>query len=778
MLASPAFGQADLTNCERELIHLAGSVQPHGLLLVVREPGLHIVQASANVQALLGVAAQSLLSQPLTGLGGDLEARVQRARTDSVDLSEPLPLRCRLPVAGAERERVVEFEGMLHRIHCGAAEGEASSLLLIEIEPAGGAAASSGKAICSVDIPTGPLRELLGDAVQRFSSATGIGTLADSVVRCFRDMFGYDRVMVYKFDPDGHGKIIAEARESGLDSLLGMQYPATDIPQRARELYLRNRLRVLVDVHYDAVPLVPRRLPPGAVAGLATDLNDGAPGEELDMSMSHLRSMSPLHLQYLKNMGVTATLVVSLVREGRLWGLIACHHYSARNLRFAVRAAADLLAEVASTRIAAIENHAHAQVTIQVRRLEQRLVEATSTEGDWRLALFRNPRTVLQPLEASGAALFHEGEILTAGETPSTAELRALSQWVDAQAFTGVFKCSSVVRTNPALDSLTPTASGVLAVRLSASRPDFLMWFRKEQLLNVTWAGDPTKPMVASNPMELSPRSSFAAWSEIVRGTAQPWSNGEVALARGFGATLVDIIVQINAVRLLIAEHQLAGIRATVGSSNEPVLIADPHGRTLFANDAFAALVKRPPGVGSGGSGGASEASFNDLAALFTEPAAVAAVLASLGRERRPWRGELALRLAGAKALPVAVRAEVVPARDGSVLGFFLIFVDLTDRQRAAEAHHHLERSLARASDHAPLHEGPQNAPHASHPALPNGPGQRGDVLGTILANASLAAMDIADGGSAQGVAPMLEELEASTRRATELYGRMHLFGA
>ena len=154
--------------------------------------------------------------------------------------------------------------------------------------------------------------------------------------------------------------------------------------------------------------------------------------QKLDMSMCHLRSRSPLHLQYLKNMAVTATLVVSLVREGRLWGLIACHHYSTRNLRFAVRAAADLLAEVAATRIAAIENHAHAQVTIQVRRLEQRLVEATSTEGDWRLALFRNARTVLQPLEASGAALFHEGELLTAGETPSTAELRALVQWVDS----------------------------------------------------------------------------------------------------------------------------------------------------------------------------------------------------------------------------------------------------------------------------------------------------------------------------------------------------------
>ena len=341
-----------------------------------------------------------------------------------------------------------------------------------------------------------------------------------------------------------------------------------------------------------------------------------------------------------------------------------------------------------------------------MRRLEQRLVEATSTEGDWRLALFRNARTVLQPLEASGAALFHEGELLTAGETPSTAELRALAQWVDAQSFDALFHCASVAGSNPALDSLTPTASGVLAVKLSASRPDDLMWFRKEQLLNVTWAGDPT------NPMELSPRSSFAAWSEIVRGTAQPWSNGKLALARGLGASLIDIIVQINAVRLLIAEHQLAGIRATVGASNEPVAIADALGRTLFVNDAFAALVKRPRGGTSGASAasGSGDASIDDLAALFTEPAAVVKVLASLSQERRPWRGELALRLAGAPALPVAVRAEVVPARDGSVLGFFLIFVDLTDQQRAAEAHRHLEQTLARAGDDVPECEVPHGA--------------------------------------------------------------------
>ncbi|MEO8280047.1 MAG: GAF domain-containing protein [Ideonella sp.] len=729
-MISPAFGQADLTNCERELIHLAGSVQPHGVLLVLRESDLRIVQVSANVENLLGVAPDVLLMQPVVELGGDIHAVIGLLCTQNEDLAEPAPLRCQLLSSG----RIRSFEGTLHRV-AGGAHGQ--SLLLVELEPVDGDHAQAQ----TVNMPAAQLRELLGAAVQRFSAASSIGTLADGVVSCFREMLGYDRVMVYKFDPDGHGKIVAEARDPRLDSLLGHHYPASDIPQRARELYLRNRLRVLVDVYYEPSPLVPRQVP-GADA-------------ELDMSMCHLRSMSPLHLQYLKNMGVKATLVVSLVREGRLWGLIACHHNTPRHLRSAVRAAADLLAEVTATRIAAIENYAYAQVAIQVRRLEQRLVEATSTEGDWRLALFRNPRTVLQPLEASGAALFQDGDLLTAGETPSTAELRALLQWIDGQPYDGLFSCSSVARANAALDSLTPTASGVLAVKLSASRPDYLMWFRKEQLQTVTWAGDPSKSVIANNPMELSPRSSFAAWSEIVRGTALPWSNSELALGRAFGASLIDIIVQINAVRLLIAEHQLAQIRTTVESSVEPVVIGDANGRALFTNQAFAALSKRP-----------RAAPLEHLPSLFSQPDLIDKILLSLRQERHPWRGELELRLPDGKLLPVAVRAEVVPARDGSVLGFFVILVDLTDSQRASQARRDLEQSLSRAVDKPPM----RDDAHADDNISPN------DVISAILANASLAAMDIADGSSAPTVAPQLQELEVSTRRATRLYARIHLF--
>jgi light-regulated signal transduction histidine kinase (bacteriophytochrome) len=722
---TPAFGQADLSNCEREQIHLAGSIQPHGLLLVLQPQDLVVTAASANAPAWLGVSADRLHGQPLQAWAPALAASVRAALAD-LDGDEPVPLQA----GDAPR-----WEGALHRAPGGA--------LVLELEPAPG----TGVPTVAHDRET--LMRLVGATVERLGQAASLGVLADATAQCVRDLIGHDRVMVYKFDADGHGEIIAEARDPRLDSLLGHHYPATDIPQRARELYMRNRVRVLVDVHYVPSPLV--------------DAGGQPVGEALDLSMSYLRSMSPLHLQYLKNMGVTATVVVSLVRDGRLWGLIAAHHDTPRNVSQALRAACDLIGEVVSTRIAAIENYAHAQVAVLVRRLEQRLVEATSTEGDWRLALFRHPQHLLQPLEATGAALFAEGEVLTTGEAPSTPELRSLQAWVDAQAGGPVFATSSVGKAHPPLAGLTPTASGVLAVRLSSARPDWLMWFRKEQLHTVTWAGDPTKPMVGNDPRELSPRRSFAAWSELVRGTAVPWTAADQALARAFGLALVDIIVQVHAVRLLVAEHQLAGIRGTVRHAAEPVLIADAEGRLVFANAALLALAGRaehslPPG--------------SPLDALFDPPSAMREALGRLGAGQPHWRGELALAQPGAAPLPVSVRAESVPGRQGRPLGLVVTLFDLRDAKRAAEARRHLEASLNNAmSAAANLHT--MRAPGAGAARAPD------PLLASILTHASLAAMDFSDHGAAvPPAAPLLEQLEASTQRATRLYGRIRGFTA
>jgi two-component system, chemotaxis family, sensor kinase Cph1 len=737
---SPPFGQADLTNCERELIHLAGSIQPNGVLLVLGADDLRILQISANAPKWLAIAQELLLNQSVARLGGNC-LEVLGTLAKSATLDEPHPFRLMTEAAGSTRH----WQAFLHRV--------ASGELVLELEPQHqpGTPSSDRPDLALVRIDAPKLQECLNRGMQSIAASASIGTLSDAVVKNIREITGYDRVMVYKFDPDGHGKIIAEARNPRLESLLGHHYPATDIPQRARELYLRNRVRMLVDVNYQAVPLVPSVNP--------------RHGQPLDMSMCQFRSMSPLHLQYLKNMGVTATVVASLVREGRLWGLIAAHHYSPRNLDFPIRIACDLLSEVISTRIAAIENYAHAQVAILVRRIEQRLVEATSTEGDWRLALFRNPRTLLQPLDATGAALFHEGEILTIGEVPSTPELRAMAKWIDSRISESPFNCSAVGKENPELYSLTPVASGVLAFRLSKSEPDYLMWFRKEQLTTVTWAGDPSKPMVDDNPLELSPRRSFAAWSEIVRGTAVPWSSAELALANAIGTALVDIVLQINAVRLLIADHQTARIKNTIESSREPVVIIDSFDQIMFCNSAFLTLSGRAPG---------SINSLAQLSELFVGGPSVPELLERLRKSGHPWVGELGLRSSGAREIPVRARAEFVPARDGQLLGAVITLVDLRDIKRAAAARQHLELIIAQSiSTGAGRTTEDAIAVPGVDPIAAHGVDT---VISAILTNASLAAMDISDAGMGSAVAPLFEELEASTTRAAELYRKVRQF--
>jgi light-regulated signal transduction histidine kinase (bacteriophytochrome) len=702
----PAFGTADLNNCDREPIHLAGSVQPHGVLLRLDRDGARVIQTSSNSKALLGLEPTALPGNRLDEMLPALADALARLRGTLGDVPVPFQL--------SHEGR--SFEGLLHR--------ESAGSLVMELSPADRPGA--------VDLPAEPVADLVAAAVQRFTSAASIGTLADAVVDVMHRLTGYDRVMFYRFDADGHGSVIAEARDPRLPALLGHHYPASDIPKQARALYVLNRVRVLDDVDAAVAPVQPVQPPAGTPM--------------LDMSWCHLRAMSPIHLQYLRNMGVVASMSASLVRDGQLWGLIALHHHTPRGVRLALRTVVELLAEVASTRIAAIENYAHAQVSLLVRRLEQRLIDATSVEGDWRLALLRHPQSLLAPLEATGAALAYEGEILTAGEVPSTAELRELLRWVDEQprgdAAETVFACSSVERANPALSSLSPTACGVLAVKLSHSRADWLMWFRKEQLRTVTWAGDPNKPLHVDGLDQLSPRRSFAAWSEIVRGTAVPWTLASRLTARAVGAALVDIIVQVHAVRLLIAETQLAQIRATVHAATEPVLVCNPQGLLVFSNTAFAALLNGvPPEPGT------------PVAPLFEDAGRVSQIFAGL--ERQPWRGEWALRREGAPPLPLAVRAECVPGRNGLSMGAIVALTDLRSVRRTAEARRALEDSLAEVGRMAGL-------------------SSVGDgVVGAILSNASLAAMDIADAASGPTVAPLLGELEASARRATELYDHL-----
>ncbi len=704
-LPMPAFGQADLSNCEREQIHLAGSIQPHGALLVVREPDHIIIQTSANAGQFLGIDTK-LIGLPLAELDPGLISSIQRYTHDTLR-AIPAAVRCQI---GAKAE---QYDCLLHR------------------PPEGGLVLELERAAPPVD-----LSRNVETSLRRIIGALTLRTLCDETAAIMRELTGYDRVMVYRFDDQGHGEVFSEIREPHLEAFLGNRYPASDIPQMARRLYERNRVRVLADVHYAPVPLEPRLSP----------LSKGP----IDMSLCFLRSMSPIHIQYLKNMGVCATLVVSLVVGGRLWGLIACHHYKPRFVHFEVRSVCELLAEAVSTRVAALESFVEAQSEIFVRRLEQRMVEAISREGDWKGALFDRAQSMLQPLNATGAALIYEGEILTAGEVPGTQEIRDVGIWLDRQQKSNVFATNSLGLDEPKFEQLIPVASGCVAAPISSSPGDYLLWFRPERVRTVTWGGDPQKPVLVGNdPMQLSPRLSFAQWHQVVEGTCEPWSPPDLAAARLIGETVSDVVLQFRSVRMLIAQDQLDNVSRQVSNSENPVIIADPRGRILLTNEAFERLLPAThPHIQM----------MEDLTQFFAEPADLRRALGDLLKNQRSWRGEITLQSSPGAGKPLLLRADPVMSAPGRTLGFSLLFTDLTERKAADSARRGFQEGLL-----DPHRFGSDLQINSESDLVYQ------NLMSSVVENAQLSALEITSGVDTARIPVMLQSVRASVGRAAQL---------
>ena len=698
--SSPAFGTANLSNCEREQIHLAGSIQPHGALLVVGASDPIIVQASDNAAAYLGIDTK-LQGLRLRALGGTLWERTSGRLPDSLK-TIPAAVRC---TVGTRNEPCT---ALLHR----APDGE----LVVEIERTE---------------PANDFPDVLESAVRSIVVATNLQTLCDDSARIFRNLTGYDRVMVYRFDDAGHGEVFSETKRPELAALLGNRYPASDIPQMARRLYERNRVRLLADVDYAPSALWPRHSP--------------ISGKELDMSLCYLRSVSPIHLQYLKNMGVGATLVVSLMVGGRLWGLISCHHYSPRVLHFESRSLCELLAEVIGTRIAALESFMRGQGELAARRLEQRMTEWISRDGDWRGALFDRTRPLLLPLAADGAALIFEDEILTTGDVPGTDEIRDIARWVSPKLKQGLFSTASLGEEEPLFAPLAGVASGVVVVPISAQVDEMLIWFRNERVRTVTWGGNPFKsPSSDDDPSELSPRRSFAQWHQIVKGTSDPWTVADLSAARLIGSSVTDVVVQFRAVRILIAQDQLEQVLRQVRGSDQQVVVADARGLILESNAAFSEWL----GIDDG-----ALRSLDELPNFFADPDPVSRRLKALISENKPWRGEAVVRAAKGRTTAVLVRADPVFVAPERVLGFVLLFTDLTDRKAAEAARRRFHDGILRSNRKV-------SAPAGSPRDL-----AVQTLMSSVIENAQLAALEITDATDISEAPALLESVRRSVSR-------------
>lgn len=503
----------DLSTCDREPIHIPGCIQPHGVLLTLAERDLKILQISENANALLGVAPAQLLGSSVADLvdAGARAAFIKRLRDEDVSYSNPMQVV--IPVAGGRR-----FDGLVHR------QGD---LLLLELENPRPLTAGNGDS----DVPGAFYVRLVRAAVSKLHAARGLQQACDVLAAEVRRFSGFDRVMVYRFAADGHGQVIAEAMADGQETYLGLHYPATDIPQQARRLYCLNWLRLIVDVNYRPARLLPE-----------LDPLSGAP---LDLSHAVLRSVSPVHIQYLKNMGIGASMSISLLNDEDLWGLIACHHRSPKFVAFEGRAACELLAMIMSSLLTAKEQGENAKYESGLQAVRAELLRAVAGAGSV-LALAEDGEKLLQLADAAGAAVLFNGEKRLVGRTPDGDQIDALLDWLKTRAETELYHTDCLAAHYPPAAAFTAVASGLLAVALSHAQGDYVLFFRPEAIHTVNWAGDPAKAVTLSDDGEeiLTPRQSFALWKETVRQKALPWLSVQIEIAGGLRNALVTYLVQ------------------------------------------------------------------------------------------------------------------------------------------------------------------------------------------------------------------------------------------
>jgi light-regulated signal transduction histidine kinase (bacteriophytochrome) len=491
----------DLSSCEREPIRVPGAIQPHGILFALAGADLCITAVSANLGAHTGTEATAVLGRSLaTLMDADSFRAVQEAARDTSDRGVGLTV---VALTGAADG---PWPAAVHATPGGA-------LLEVKLpQPA-------------VEIKASGLFRLYDRATRRLRKAPDAGTLCQSLADEIRQLTGYDRVNIYRFAKDWSGEVIAEANDGSMPFYLGLHFPASDIPVQARDLYQSNPERQIPDVGYTPVSLI-----------------QSGP-EPIDLSAAGLRSVSPFHIEYLRNMGVGASMSVSILRNDKLWGLVACHHRTPHYVPPELRQASVLLAQLVAWQLTFLEDAEIMRRRAGISEIETTLLQESTAGRDYRDGLLRKSTELLELLRAGGLVISRGGSLTTLGETPAEARLVDLMGWL-SQRGPEVFETDHLSAHYPPATDWSE-AAGIVAVPLGGGPNNLMVWFRPEIARTVTWGGNPQKavePDAATG--RLSPRLSFDAWTETVRGRSRPWERHEVAAANSLRDMVADIIVQ------------------------------------------------------------------------------------------------------------------------------------------------------------------------------------------------------------------------------------------
>lgn len=507
--AADSFDPSALNACDLEPIHIPGSIQPYGLLLIADAAGV------------------------VVGGAGDLERRLRPdwagSRLSNLFAPEAFAaLKRGEPVTDIGPGEA--FDAVAHAV------GEH---LLVELEPADPQRMTAAQLLSKLNLAAGA-----------FERAAGLKALCEEAATAFQELTGFARVMVYRFIDEGAGVVMAEASAQGPAAFLNHHFPASDVPKQARALYVRNRVRVIHDVNYTPAPLR------SAVASF----------RELDLSDANLRSVSPVHIQYLKNMGVGASCSISIVKDGVLWGLIACHHPVPRLLPYDLRMACQSLAGGLARQVRAKDEADLYRERIRVRSSEDVVLAKLGDARSLEALLSASGSELRHMLGADGFAAVRGGEVYTEGQVPPRPALESLAVWAAGQATAHPLATDALARLFPPIAPHQGLASGLLAIRVETEPATLLMWLRAEMLEVVKWAGDPHKNIPATPGEALTPRASFESWSQTVRGRARAWSPVEVEAAARMAAAILE---STHHQRVRALNHELSATNA----ANERLLV-------------------------------------------------------------------------------------------------------------------------------------------------------------------------------------------------------------
>ncbi|MBC5992258.1 GAF domain-containing protein [Pontibacter cellulosilyticus] len=489
-------------------LHLVNLIQPHGVLLVLDKKELRILQTTDNVADFLSVPAEKLLEQPLSNFLQEGQYKEILKKLNIQDGQEKIPFTLNFKVNDQEISLLAlilpQQDYVLVELEENKSTPEESFVRLYQ----------HIKYITSLLKQAGTCQEIsqrAADELKQFS--------------------GFDRVLVYQFDPQWNGIVVAQAKEDDMDDYMGLRFPASDVPRQARDLYFKNPYRLIPTRDYTPVRLVPIINP---LTQRFTDLSE-----------SSLRSVANVHLEYLTNLKITASMSLPIIIDNQLWGLISCHHKTAKYPGYEMRSAMELLAGILSAQLEAKQREEHMSLRVTLRNIHIKLVEQLYNTTHFADGLLDGATGIQDLLSLSGAAVVYEGNIWTNGSTPGKQELKELASWLRRNKNNGLFATDTLPQLYPNSRSFKEIASGLISIPVNADQGEFILGFRPEVLQTVSWGGNPDNAIqMEPDGKTYHPRNSFATYQETVKHTSLPWQPEELEAAEALRSAVLEKLIK------------------------------------------------------------------------------------------------------------------------------------------------------------------------------------------------------------------------------------------